>query len=394
MSFQGRVTKLQKAVGLMMRTQPFWASLLMTLNFSESGQTKTITTDGETITYNPAWTEGLSQEEMVGVLAHVAGHCALLHPLRKGHRDEEKWNIACDIVVNGIIRQSGLPVPKDTTIKEDWEKHSAEHIYEMLPDNPTKPKNQQGPGQGKGQGPGAGGSYPNGMPDLESPKDKDGKDISDAEREQREGDMQQRVLAAADLAKKQGKLPAGIEQIINAAAEPLVDWRSVLWNTFQGHTPEDYTWKKLNRKMLGGYKIYMPGSDRIGCGQIIVAFDTSGSVSNDELTAFLSEMNAIIRDMGPERVTIIDCDAQVSHVEEVDGEIPARKFTGRGGTAFAPVFEYVKKHGLEPDQLVYMTDGESGEHLEDPGYPVMFVSTGKLLATAPFAKEVRMVLRK
>jgi len=86
MSFQNRVTKLQKATGLMMRTQPFWASLLMTMNFSERKDIETITTDGETIGYNPEWMETLNQDQIVGVLAHVAGHCALLHPLRRGGR--------------------------------------------------------------------------------------------------------------------------------------------------------------------------------------------------------------------------------------------------------------------------------------------------------------------
>ena len=66
-----------------------------------------------------------------------------------------------------------------------------------------------------------------------------------------------------------------------------------------------------------------------------------------------------------------DCNA----FEQTDYPIGAKTLKGRGGTRFAPVFEYVDDHQLNPDCVIYFTDLECNDFGPDPGYPVLWAAT-------------------
>src|SRR5205085_500100 len=73
----------------------------------------TAATDGRDIFINPRFWNGLTPAERLGLLAHEVLHAALLHVPRRGKRNPLIWNIAADIVVNGIVlAQEGFVLPK------------------------------------------------------------------------------------------------------------------------------------------------------------------------------------------------------------------------------------------------------------------------------------------
>ena len=78
--------------------------------------------------YNP-----FPHPQQDGLLLHEVLHAALLHVLRRGVRDAQRWNIAADIVVNGIISQQGcFELPAGGIRDIQLENFSVEEIYELL----------------------------------------------------------------------------------------------------------------------------------------------------------------------------------------------------------------------------------------------------------------------
>ena len=89
---------------------------------------------------------------------------------------------------------------------------------------------------------------------------------------------------------------------------------------------------------------------------ILVAVDTSGSVSTNELKEFLNEINHISR-TGTD-VTIVQCDTAISHIGKFDRKQDF-KIHGRGGTSFDPVTDYYDENYRKYNCLIYLTDGEA-----------------------------------
>ena len=82
---------------------PFFATLALFARFIPTQRIATAATDGKDILFNPDYLLSLPTPQQDGLLLHEVLHAALLHVLRRGVRDKEVWNIAADIVVNGII---------------------------------------------------------------------------------------------------------------------------------------------------------------------------------------------------------------------------------------------------------------------------------------------------
>jgi predicted metal-dependent peptidase len=112
---------------------PFFATLALFTRFIPTRRHPTAATDGKDIYYNPDFLSSLRQTEQDSLLLHEVLHAALLHALRRGVRDRKLWNIAADIVVNGIIaQQSGFELPQGGIRDPKLERFSVEEIYELL----------------------------------------------------------------------------------------------------------------------------------------------------------------------------------------------------------------------------------------------------------------------
>ena len=105
---------------------------------------------------------------------------------------------------------------------------------------------------------------------------------------------------------------------------------------------------------------------------ILVAIDTSGSVSQKELQEFFSEIDYAYK--AGARITILQCDTRINAIEEYDGKnIPEIK--GRGGTDFNPPVDYYVKHRKEYASLIYFTDGEAPLPTKHPQGMVWVISS-------------------
>ena len=62
---------------------------------------------------------------------------------------------------------------------------------------------------------------------------------------------------------------------------------------------------------------------------------------------------------------------QVDEYQEGD-EINPNVISG-GGTSFVPPFDYCEENDIEPDFLIYFTDGYCSNFADEPDYPVLWV---------------------
>ncbi|SMN02651.1 Sll7028 protein [uncultured Candidatus Thioglobus sp.] len=114
---------------------------------------------------------------------------------------------------------------------------------------------------------------------------------------------------------------------------------------------------------------------------ITVAIDTSGSISQQEVNEFVSEVNAIKANLRA-GITLIACDDKLSEHSpwrfEAWDELQFPTSLGGGkGTNFNPVFDYINTQDSACDVLIYFTDAKGKFPELEPNYPVIWLVKGK-----------------
>lgn len=343
--------------------QPWYGQIAMSLElvpkdrgwFESRGGPLTACTDGLRIYYYEPFVDSLSLSQCMGLIAHEVLHVAYLHHTRMQSRNVQKWNVAADMAINGHILSAGLSLP-DGALGEANETRSAERIYAELPDD----TGQDGAGR---------------CGDVMAPSNEDGSPMSKAQIQAHESRICRDIVAATQQAKKAGTVPAGIEALVESLTAPKFNWRELLAEFVQRIVRDDYSYRRVNRGHL--YRGFvLPGLWSESCGPIVFAADTSGSVSNDELQQYFSEASAICATVKPDPLYFVQCDAAINSIDVIEpgDEIDVR-VKGRGGTDFRPVFDWIAREGIEPECLVYLTDGCGPAPKVAPPYDVLWIST-------------------
>lgn len=391
---------IDKAYVALVCDHPFWSTLLLNLE-KVVDTSATMWTDGKRLGYNPEFCEKIGKEQTIGVLAHEAAHVFLKHMLRRKDRDPVLWNIACDHVVNALIIDSGLKLP-DGAIPPIRGK-TAEEVYEGLlqkqkQQQQQQPQGPQGQGQGlpqqgqqQGQGdPSKSDQQGQGWGEVRDQKSESGGDLSDSEKAEAERDANILIQQAATAAKRAGKLPAGMDKIIEQVLEPKVDWRDVLQRFIGERARSDYSWQRPNPRYFNR-GIVLPSLDSYGIGKVVLAGDTSGSMTSI-LPRVFSEIIAaleVYEEQHTQGITVLWCDTHLT--EQVVNDISDLKPVGGGGTDFAPVFRAVNARHNDAKAVVYITDGECSSFGEEPSCPVLWALTQKNRHFKPPFGEVLVI---
>ena len=174
-------------------------------------------------------------------------------------------------------------------------------------------------------------------------------------------DIERITIKAAQDAENMGNpgsIPASVRDLINEIRESKIAWEEFVFTTLQSRFPDDYTYRRPNKKYLD-QGLYLPTMESTRVKRFVFAFDTSGSVSRDELIDYYSECNFLINHFKPESVYLMSSDCAVAEVVELEeGETieDGFYFKGGGGTSFKPVFEHLEENNIEVDQLIYFSD--------------------------------------
>ena len=357
--------KMLKARIALILEHPFFGSLALRLTLNEDPSCQTAYTDGVVLGFNAQFTGSLTLNERVGLIAHEVMHVALCHHLRRGDRNPKVWNIAGDFAINDILLESGFVLPEGALTGMGTHR-SADAIYQSLPETILKNDN---------------------LPDFGEVRDlpgKDGKNPTSAQMNQALQEIKIRVAQAATQAKAMGKFPASLDRWMDEMTRPQVDWREVLRRFMGRVSSDDYAWTPPNRRLIH-QGLYLPSMRSNGISQGVVAVDTSGSVSDQEIAQFSTEISAIL-EAADASLTVIYCDRAVQRVERFDRyDLPVKIHPiGGGGTDFRPPFKWVEDHGLSPGSLIYLTDLACHRFPAAPDYPVLWARMGHFGVTPPF----------
>ena len=397
MSLEERVDLIASRMTL---REPFIGSVFTRLH-RKIGEKGTAWVDGKTVYFGREFCDQLNDEQLLFVALHEAAHVVLMHMWRCDGRNPKLFNVATDAVINRMLVNMGYPMPsedgKEVGILLDWvdEEMSSEYVYRKLMENPP-PEQQSSGGWGDGEGDedsdGQGGGTQSGQGGTQGGFDASAGDLRAAPDDADLADMEATITTAAKMAKAAGSTNALVTRVIGASHAPKVPWSEVLRQVMTAQSRDDYTYRRFNRRLMS-QGLYLPALHTESMGSLVVAVDTSGSISPRELDQIASEIQAICEDCRPETTEVVYCDMDVQHTETFQqGEEIKLHPKGGGGTRFKPVFDYVETMQQRPAVLIYLTDlcGDTDE-LHPPEFPVVWGHmTGYGASDVPFGQKVEI----
>ena len=374
---------LARASKELMLKEPFYGLLLLSLNkqWNKRVPTAGVSKNGVNfqLTINEDFWNSLSDNHKRGLLKHELLHIGFFHiQCQDEFQNKKVANIAMDIEINQYIDEDDLP-EGGCTLESFAEynlppKAGCREYYKLLMQ--AKEQEEQSGSGGKisdmaGMDDGEQHSSGTNVPDHGTWKDFE--DLSEAEKKLLESQTAHILKEIADsVEKSRGTIPGefkGILERLRHVEPPKFDWRSYV-RRFAGGAKEVFT-KKLRRKDNKRFE-ENPGLKIKNKRHLLVAIDTSGSVSDKEVKEFLNEIHHIHK-TGSE-VTILQCDTVIRSIEKYK---PNEDITlhGRGGTDFDPVLEYYNENQRKYTCLFYLTDGECSTDVKPKGKMLWVIST-------------------
>lgn len=354
--------RIRRARSQLVLDHPFFGALACYLEPQERHDLQTLGADLQHLYYNPAWVRQVSDQDLVFAVAHVIQHLVLQHFTRRGHREEQWWDVATDLAVNGMLHKYGFKLPHGALYDPEFDGKTAEEIYTVVAER--APKYEQ-------------------SDTLDHHLDTTMRGQAGALVD----GWTRRVARVTTMLKQQGKLPGSLEDMVRDLLESRINWRRILYRFIVQNARFDYSYARCNRRYMQ-HNLYLPGLQSERIENIVIALDTSGSIEPRDLEQFLGEVNAVAAQFQV-RWTLVTCDAQVQDVFECDTySFDPRdvRIRGRGGTDFRPVFQWIADSGKTPACLIYLTDGQGDFPAEAPAYPTLWVLTRP--CNVPFGESV------
>ena len=334
-------------------------------------------TDGYNVNYSLCrineLTERSGDKGIRYIVLHENGHKALRHmttwkSLWKKNKD--KANYAMDVVINNFIAETPefATVPEDSVFRPEWKGLNVGEVWDRMTDN-----DEDGGGQG----------------------DDDHKEfVAGVQPGDEEGDAQGKVMQTTDAqvdalmqsAVQQGlfmqrqKCPESARKF-GALVNPKVDWKKALAAWLQqrqwGHDLAN--WKRRSRRGMA-LNTPLPIRYQERTGRLVLAIDTSGSIRDEELMAFVSEVGSLAMTLKPTQVEIVYWGSDVIQPHET--YLPAQYSTmtrttrpkDGGGTHIMAVRDFLKTPAMKGvTGCVVLTDGHVGAWGEGSWPCPMFV---------------------
>ena len=376
-------TKLARARTSLILDHPFFGTLCLRMKPVADRNCATAWTDGRTFGFNPAYVSGLSEKGAGGLLAHTVMHAACGHHVRRGNRDARLWNMACDHAVNWILTDAGLTLPPGYLDDPKYRGQTADAIYTELAalargegvldesapgTGPEKGETERTEGAETGKASAGdeseegetvsaeGGEDPSedgqngedagdpadGAEDVEhsSSADPGGsgevRDLADdsgggsPEGGDETDDFWRAALAqAVRQARDAGDLPGGLERLVRRLLYPKLDWRELLDRFVQARARNDYSWTPPNRRYLH-MGLHLPSLSQESLPELVLAVDTSGSVSPEELEMFAAELRGVLEPFDT-TLRVYFCDREITGEQEFRRDDPPLELEAAGG---------------------------------------------------------------
>jgi predicted metal-dependent peptidase len=348
----------------------------------------------------------LKEPELNFVVLHENLHKAYRHltTWKKLHDENHRLaNAACDYVINLKLkdldpseRVIAMPRWADGELKgkpmglvdEKYRGLNAKQVFDLLKDEQKGGGGGSGDDEGDGSGKGSGGTGTSqGQSQGEGFDDHDwdgAKEMTEEEKKVLEREIDQAIRQGVMAHQKIAGTGGGdLDRDLLELLEPKVDWREMLREFVKStcSAKDTSSWRKVNRRFLS-MGTYMPSLIGEKVGHMVIAVDTSGSVGQEELSGFLTEVKGIAEEVKPSQVDLIYWDSRVAAHEEysegmVGDIINSTKPRGGGGTTHSSVSQKLKENKIVPECVIMLTDGYVGSDWgHDWTAPVLWAIVG------------------
>lgn len=434
--------RLSKARTSLFLDMPFFGYILGNLEIypTTDPNIPSYACDTRRIYINPLYTADKRKEQLIGMLMHLVVHLIMQHGKRSGLRNKDIWSLSTDIATRLIVDDAREKLGDSKTLKSKLSRNQNQFGYdssildkfweiEPVTPIPEHLRNESADGVFKTLS-----DYANSLDGIQEVVDeKEKKDRKDKihwrstvnpevmdevheysgidnpcgfgyamdvflentsdEVQSLEDNRFAGIVRNGVMGRDIGNLPGSMKAMIDELVNPKIPWYTLLAQYIQKAVISDWKWVRPNKRMIG-MDINLPSTVRENLN-IVVAVDTSGSISNEELTKFTSETHSILTSVASVKMILIDCDIKIQNIVEIENgqsldgtKLPweGRPWTGRGGTSFIPVFEHVEEQGWNPELLIYFTDGYGSFPTSEPMYPVVWIMTTDL--QPPFGEIV------
>jgi len=371
----------------------FYGLLLMSMAFAIDEDCETASTNGKKIFFGPQFLDELSDSELDFIMMHEVMHVVLQHCLRGKKKNDMLFNIACDIVVNSNIKKSCGGKDSAITLRnygtsmhlapdgKEGYNYTAEEVYNMFIKKYGKYPTDADKGWDDHD---HWGEYE----DDETFSDELVKRFEDA----------CEAVSIQDPSNQRGTLPTCAERMLKELRNHQIDWRIIL-NDFVQEEVVDYSFVPPDRR-FNDSQFFLPDFNEMEdlIEDILFMIDTSGSMSDEMITAAYSEVKGAIDQFGGALkgwLGFFDGSIVEPRPFENEDEFKIIKPAGGGGTSFAIIFEYVRrymeKQGKTPASIVILTDGFAPypEEKVAMGIPVLWLLNNEQI-TPPWGRVARI----
>lgn len=367
MSIEAAEKALQKTkIALMTKPDStFFITVCFSMKHRFDSNIPTACTNGKEIRYNPDFFLALTENERLFLLLHETMHVVFLHITRRQSRDPKKWNYAGDYVINHTLITRGYKMPEGGLHDPKYANLTTEEVYDQLKDEDIDP-------------------------DFDEDIEELTEDISEIQNSI--DDILVQASIQSNMANdKPGTIPGEVELYLNSLLDPVLPWDRLLRRYMNQTMKNDYSFRKPNRRFLPD--VYLPTQCSTGLDDISIAIDTSGSVSNDQFHQFMSETYAIVKNLKPKELTLIQFDWGIRSVDKIlcPSDFHRVKFTGRGGTDINPVISWADEH--RPKLLIIFTDGYFRDSYIDPKLPIIWLIHSQQNYKAPYGKVIEYPIK-
>ena len=316
-------------------------------------------TDGWNKVYCEEFITTLKDAQLRALVIHENLHVAYRHmSLYKdlASQNSQVANMAMDYVINLQIydmdpSKTDIKLPEQGLLDEKYRGKSVPEVFRLLLANPPPGSASSLDGHGFGE-----------------PED---------------GPATPQQAKLIEQALRQGALigheSGGLARQLLGDFEPQVPWQETLreYLTSIATDKEDSTWRRPNRRHLAR-DVYLPSYYSEALGPVVLAIDTSGSIGDSELTVFLTEVQAILKELSPAQVDLLYWNTEVAAHEkyepmDYDRLMDYTAPMGGGGTHIDCVPQYLQDKQLDPALAIVFTDGYIDGDLGSFTCPVVWV---------------------
>src|SRR5210317_2430108 len=311
-------------VGLLLR-HPFFGNMATRLRVQHCDDwCPTAATDGRNLYYNTQFFNALTNKEIEFVIAHEILHCVFDHLTRREDRNPMLFNISADYIVNNLLVRDRIgEKPKLIDCFQDfkYDGWTSEEVYDELfkeaEKNGKEFLEQLGElldehldWEGEGE---EGKNGKDGKNKKKGPPKYSKEELKKIKEEIKEGMMSAAQAAGA------GNLPGEIKRMIKDLTEPKMNWREILRQQIQSTIRNDYTFSRPSRKAWHTGAI-LPGMNFDESIDLCIGLDVSGSIGDDQLQDFLSEIKGIMDEYKDYNIKIWCFDTEVTGEDDFSAD--------------------------------------------------------------------------